>query len=63
MPDGHVRDIHERPDILTYAVYDTTVYNYAHIFRLFASYPMDNVEMGCFYPDDGVIITKEEVIR
>ena len=63
LPDGHVRDIHERPDILTYAVYDTTVYSYAHIIRLFASYPMDNVEMGFFYPDDGVIIPKEEVIR
>ena len=63
LPDGHVRDIHGRPDILTYAVYDTTVYSYAHIIRLFASHPMDNVEMGFFYPDDGVIITKEEVIR
>ena len=63
LPDGHVCDIHERPDILTYAVYDTTVYSYAHIIRLFASHPMDNVEMGFFYPDDGVIITKEEVIR
>ena len=63
LPDGHVSDILECPDTLTYAVYDTTVYSYGHIIRLFANRPMDNVEMGFFYPEDCLIITKEDVIR
>ena len=63
LPDGHVGDILERPDTLTYAVYDTTVYSYGHIIGLFANRPIDNVEMGFFYPEDCMIITKEDVIR
>ena len=63
LPDGHVSDILECPDTLTYAVYDTTVYSYGHIIRLFANRPMDNVEMGFFYPEDRLIITKADVIR
>lgn len=63
LPDGHVGDILEHPDTLTYAVYDTTVYSYGHIIGLFANRPIDNVEMGFFYPEDCMIITKEDVIR
>lgn len=63
LPDGHVGDILQRPDTLTYAVYDTTVYSYGHIIGLFANRPIDNVEMGFFYPEDCMIVTKEDVIR
>ena len=64
LPQGHLmyidRLVQKR---LVYAVYDVKAFSYATILSRFAQQPHDNIKIGIFHPDRGILITGEDIIR
>lgn len=62
-PEGHRAFVQpvEKSKVV-YAVYDTSSYKYETVLEIFSRSPQENVLVGTFSPDSGIIITDKEII-
>lgn len=62
LPEGHTQ-LHLEPDTCTYVVYDVDAFSYERIFELSAKGGNDNISIGTFNKDTGIIITGDEILK